>query len=108
MAWGIAARRADRSLDLGIRSICCARRPRARKKGIAVIAVLHDLNLRLFRDRVVVLSKVVSSPTGVLSDTINEDILRQVFGVENAVIVAAGGHPLCCRTSRQVANCLDD
>jgi iron complex transport system ATP-binding protein len=54
-------------------------------RGIAVVAVLHDLNLAaLFADRVVVLQNGRIAAQGRPSDTINDDILRQVFGIENA------------------------
>jgi iron complex transport system ATP-binding protein len=66
---------------------------RSARKGIAVVAVLHDLNLAaLFADRVVVLQNGRVAANGRPSDTINDDILRRVFGVENAAnrIPAAG------------------
>jgi iron complex transport system ATP-binding protein len=59
---------------------------RCADRSIAVIAVLHDLNLAaLFADRVVVLHQGRVAGEGAPRDTINDQMLEQVFGVRAAV-----------------------
>jgi iron complex transport system ATP-binding protein len=59
---------------------------RCAERGIAVIAVLHDLNLAaLFADRIVVLHQGRVAADGPPDETINDRVLEQVFGVRAAV-----------------------
>lgn len=64
-------------------------------RGIAVIAVLHDLNLAsLFADRIVMLDRGQIAAAGTARDTITDDMLARVFNVRNAVNRAPrGGSP---------------
>lgn len=55
-------------------------------RGIAVIAVLHDLNLAsLFAERVVMLDRGRVAADGPARDTITDETLSRVFNVRNAV-----------------------
>ena len=55
-------------------------------RGIAVIAVLHDLNLAsLCADRIVMLDRGRIAAAGTARDTINDETLANVFKVRNAV-----------------------
>jgi iron complex transport system ATP-binding protein len=81
------------SLDLRHQLDLLKATSKSAERGIAVVAVLHDLNLAaLFADRVIVLQNGRVAADGRPSDTINDDILRQVFGIENAAnrVPAAG------------------
>jgi iron complex transport system ATP-binding protein len=74
------------SLDLRHQLDVVAAVRRRSARGIAAIAVLHDLNLAaLFAPRVVVMGGGRIAADGPSHDTITEDVLRTVFGVEAAV-----------------------
>ena len=83
------------SLDLRHQLDLLKATSKSAENGIAVVAVLHDLNLAaLFADRVIVLQNGRVAADGRPSDTINDDILRHVFGVENAANrIPASGVP---------------
>jgi len=73
------------SLDLRHQLDLLRATSKSAERGVAVVAILHDLNLAaLFADRVVVLQNGRVAAQGRPSDTINDDILREVFGIENA------------------------
>ncbi|MEM3398922.1 MAG: ABC transporter ATP-binding protein [Nitrososphaerota archaeon] len=56
------------------------------KKKI-VVAVFHDLNLAsLYADRIIVLNKGQISAIGRPADVLNEDILRDVYGVDVKIL----------------------
>lgn len=55
-------------------------------RGVAVIAVLHDLNLAsMFAQRIVMLHAGCVLADGPVSETITDQLLERVFGVTNAV-----------------------
>ena len=55
-------------------------------RGVAVIAVLHDLNLAsMFAQRVVMLHAGRIAADGPVAKTITDELLKQVFDVTNAV-----------------------
>jgi len=67
-------------LDLAAIVTNCAAR------GLAVVSILHDLNLvPLFAERVVVLDHGCLVADGMVGDTITEAMMQQVFGVRGAV-----------------------
>ncbi|HKY87757.1 MAG TPA: heme ABC transporter ATP-binding protein [Pseudorhodoplanes sp.] len=64
---------------LGVVKQCAAR-------GIAVIAVLHDLNLAsMFADRIVMLQRGRIAADGPVAQTITDSMLQRVFDVTGAV-----------------------
>jgi iron complex transport system ATP-binding protein len=59
---------------------------RCSRRGVAVVAILHDLNLAaLSADRIVVLDRGAVAASGKPSETVTDDVLGRVFGVANAV-----------------------
>ena len=59
---------------------------RCARRGVAVVAILHDLNLAaLAADRIVVLDRGAVAASGKPSETVTDDVLGRVFGVANAV-----------------------
>jgi iron complex transport system ATP-binding protein len=56
------------------------------RRGAAVIAVLHDLNLAVrFADRIIVLSQGAMYADGTTTDTITTGLIKDVFHVETSV-----------------------
>jgi iron complex transport system ATP-binding protein len=81
------------SLDLRHQLDLLATVKQCANRGVAVIAVLHDLNLAsMFARRVVMLHAGRIAADGPISATITDDMLARVFDVTNAVsrIPAAG------------------
>lgn len=59
---------------------------RCARRGIAVVAIMHDLNLAaLSADRIVVLDSGAVAASGTPTETVTNEILGSVFGVANAV-----------------------
>ncbi len=59
---------------------------RCARRGVAVVAILHDLNLAaLSADRIVVLDRGAVAASGKPAETVTDDVLGRVFGVTNAV-----------------------
>jgi len=74
------------SLDLRHQLGMLAAVKRRAAAGAIVIAVLHDLNLAaLFAQRVIVLDRGKIDRDGSANDTITDDMLARVFGIETAV-----------------------
>jgi iron complex transport system ATP-binding protein len=74
------------SLDLRHQIDIVAALRRRLARGVTLIAVVHDLNLAaMFARRVIVLGGGRVAADGSCSETIREDVLRQVFGVVSAV-----------------------
>lgn len=59
---------------------------RCARRGVAVIAILHDLNLAaLSAGRIVVLDRGTVAASGPPAETVTDDVLSRVFGIANAV-----------------------
>ena len=57
------------------------------EKGLTIITVLHDLNHAIMiSDKIMLLKAAKLINYGTVSDVVNCDILKNVFGVELAVI----------------------
>jgi len=55
-------------------------------RGVAVVAILHDLNLAsMFAQRIVMMHGGRIAADGPVSTTITDEMLKRVFGVSNAV-----------------------
>jgi ABC-type cobalamin/Fe3+-siderophores transport system ATPase subunit len=52
----------------------------ARERGLAILAVMHDLNLAALADRIVVVADGRVVRSGTPSSVIDEELLRRVFG----------------------------
>ncbi len=65
-----------------------------REKNITIIAVLHDLNLAsLFADKALLLKGGESVAFGKVQDVVNENSVREIFGVEVAKKIEPGQGP---------------
>jgi ABC-type cobalamin/Fe3+-siderophores transport system ATPase subunit len=64
----------------------------ARSRGIAVAAVLHDLNLAALADRVAVLAQGLVLRDAPPSAALEPDLVREVFG-EGLSVIRVDGHP---------------
>jgi iron complex transport system ATP-binding protein len=74
------------SLDLRHQIDMAASARKCAARGVAVIAVLHDLNIAsLFAGRVIVLDRGKIAEDGPPAQTITDDMLARVFGVAGAV-----------------------
>jgi iron complex transport system ATP-binding protein len=74
------------SLDLRHQLALAASAKRCAARGVAVLAIIHDLNLAaLLGDRIVVLGGGRLMAEGEPADVVNEDLLQEVFGVRGAV-----------------------
>ena len=84
------------SLDLRHQLDIVAMMRRCAARGVAVVAILHDLNLAaIVADRLVVLDRGKVAADGAPRDTITEAMLDRVFGVTGAVCAAPpAGMPL--------------
>ena len=59
---------------------------RCARRGVAVVAILHDLNLAtLAADRIVVLDGGRVAADGAPAETVTDDLLARVFKVTSAV-----------------------
>jgi len=64
------------------------------RKGIAVIAVTHDLNLATsYCDRIVVIDKGRVAAEGTPDEVLNESLLRDVFEVDVEIRPGPNGRP---------------
>ena len=97
-----AARRADREPrpEASARHARSGRRA-ARARGVAVVAILHDLNLAtLAADRIVVLDGGRVAADGAPAETVTDELLARVFKVTGAVSRAPPrACRSCCRTA---------
>jgi len=67
--------------------VLAAARRLAHARGLAVVAVLHDLNLAAqYADRIAVLDRGRLAAEGKPADVLTPDVLRAVFGVEVVVV----------------------
>jgi iron complex transport system ATP-binding protein len=74
------------SLDLRHQLDLAASVRRCAARGVAVLAVLHDLNLAtLFADRIIVLERGRIVADGTPAEVVTDSMLTQVFGVTTAV-----------------------
>jgi iron complex transport system ATP-binding protein len=74
------------SLDLNHQLRLLSVTARAAERGVAVIAILHDLNLAaVFADRILVMNRGCITAAGAPRDTITEPMLNDVFGVAGGV-----------------------
>jgi iron complex transport system ATP-binding protein len=76
------------------------------RRGTAVIAVLHDLNLAArFADRIIVMQRGTVAATGTPRDTITGAVLRRVFNIDTAIGYSDQGKPyLLPHTMQQSRN----
>ncbi len=83
------------SLDLRHQLDIVGTARRCAGRGIAVVAILHDLNLAaMFADQVIVLDAGRLVAAGRPAEVITDDVLERVFGVAGAVRrVPAGNEP---------------
>ena len=63
-----------------------------RERGIAVIAVLHDLTLAAAAERVALLDSGRVVADGPPDEVLSEDLVRRVFGVEVEALLDSSGH----------------
>ena len=81
------------SLDLRHQLALTASAKRCAGRGVAVLAIVHDLNLAtLFADRIVVLQQGRVVADGPPAEVVNEELLEKVFGVRGAVGRIPEGH----------------
>jgi iron complex transport system ATP-binding protein len=67
----------------------------AKAEGVAVIVVLHDLNLALqYADRVTLLSGGAVHASGLTREVITAAALRECFGLEARLVPLGASHPL--------------
>jgi iron complex transport system ATP-binding protein len=67
---------------------------RCARRGVGVVAILHDLNLAtLAADRIVVLEGGRVAAVGAPAETVTEDVLSRVFRVSGALSHTAQGMP---------------
>jgi iron complex transport system ATP-binding protein len=82
------------SLDLRHQLDLAATVRRCAERGVAVLAVLHDLNLAtLFADRIIVLDRGRVAADGPPGAVVTDAVLERVFGVTAAVGRVPGGTP---------------
>ena len=84
------------SLDLAHQhAVLALARRLARSEGLAVLVVLHDLNLALgYADDVLVLRAGAVAATGPVAETITTALVRSVFGIDADLHPgSAGAHP---------------
>lgn len=74
----------------------------ARRRGIGVLAVLHDLNLAALADRVVALAGGRVARSGPPSSVIEPDLVRAVFG-EGWSVISHGERPFVLPSAMHVA-----
>ncbi|MDB5500305.1 MAG: heme transporter ATP-binding protein [Tardiphaga sp.] len=77
---------------------------RRARRGTAVVAVLHDLNLAVrFADRIIVLRHGAIAAEGTPAETITSEVIRQVFEIDVAVERSSDGSPfLLPQAMRQI------
>lgn len=82
------------SLDLHHQLDLLAIIKRCHARGTTIVTVMHDLNLAvLFADRIVALHEGKVASDGAPSATISDDMLRDVFGITDAVNRVPEGLP---------------
>jgi iron complex transport system ATP-binding protein len=60
-------------------------------RGVAVVAVMHDLSFAAHADRCLVLSRGAIRADGVPADVLRPDLLREVYGTEVEVVRTTDG-----------------